>query len=74
MYRVVSQILGLAAENGKPVAQIIPSGSVIRVAGVPQRDGTIDVEWNGRQVNVFVSDLDRKGHLVSESFTLKTCV
>jgi hypothetical protein len=67
MYRVVRQILGLTAKNGILVAQAIPSGSIIRIVGTPQRDGTIDIEWNEIQVNVFVSDLDRKGHLARES-------
>jgi hypothetical protein len=64
-YEVHRETLGIARDgNGKSVALTLPRGSLLKVMSQESMDGTLDVAWNEKVVNIFAVDLQEKARAI----------
>jgi hypothetical protein len=42
----------------------VPRDVVLEVVGEPQKSGLVEVLWEGRQIAVFVQDIESRGELI----------
>ena len=42
----------------------VPHDVVLEVVGEPQKSGLVEVVWEGRQIAVFMRDIETRGELV----------
>jgi hypothetical protein len=64
-YRLRTTTVGLHQGATRPVAISIPAGSFLRVPdGLANAAGLVEVEWDGRRVQIFAVDLRDRGELL----------
>jgi len=61
MYKLNSPTVGIVNESDKWIAVAIPAGAVVDVIAENVAEGSVDVRWNDRCVNIFRVDLDQRG-------------
>ena len=64
-YRLQKTTVGVHQEASRPVAILIPNGTVLRVPDDnANAAGLVEVEWDGETVQVFGVDLRDRGELI----------
>jgi hypothetical protein len=66
-YKLKAGILGIETIDGHRVTATIDEGAVVLVKSGPQPNDTrmFDIEWDNRQLVVFLVDLMERGELVA---------
>jgi hypothetical protein len=64
-YRLQTKTLVLREGSTRPVAMLLPAGSLLRMCeGFLNSSGLVEVEWEGENVQVFAVDLRERGELI----------
>jgi len=64
-YRLTASTLGIHQTGMSSVAISIPAGTVVTVPrGLVKNVGFVEVEWEGKCIDVFAVDLRERGELV----------
>jgi len=62
-YRLQNPTLALLEEEGRHVAQTIPTGAVVAVEGVFDGENLVEILWDGKKMMMFVQDLRSRADL-----------
>ncbi len=65
-----SEILAVYSEGGKKGTLYVPAGSIIFADTKPDDSPLIKVSWDGRKLQMFFEDLERRGRLLPERVTV----
>ena len=66
LYRLRTQTLAVPLGVSRPVALFIPAGTLLRVPTPEAEDSSmVEVEWDGKRVQIFAVDLKDRGELVA---------
>ena len=64
-YRLRTTTLGVFQKPTRPVAISIPAGTILKVPdGFANAAGFVEVEWDGKRVQIFAVDLRERGELI----------
>ena len=64
-YRLRTTTVAIHQEATGPVATSIPAGTVLKVSDdATNSSGFVEVEWDGKSVQVFAVDLRDRGELI----------
>ena len=68
VYRLREAIVGVDSAAPNVVARLIsiPAGSQVTLPQGPQRTGIVEIEFDGRMIGVFLTDLNDRGELVQQ--------
>ena len=65
-YKLRSKTVAVDQGRSSPAAVLIPSGTVLKIAdGLVNASGLVDVDWEGKSVQIFAADLRERGELMS---------
>jgi hypothetical protein len=65
LYKLRMTTLGVHTEESRPVAIVIPAGTLLRVPdGVANAAGLVGVDWEGDCIQIFAVDLRERGELI----------
>lgn len=64
-YKLRTATVGIDQETTRPVVISIPAGSLVRVPDdFVATGGFVNVDWNGKSVQIFAVDLRDRGELI----------
>jgi hypothetical protein len=63
-FRLREAIIAVPSLRDSLTIITVPHGAVLEVVGEPQKSGLVEVLWEGRQIAVFMCDIESRGALV----------
>ena len=58
MFRLREAIIGVPSLRESLTIITVPRGAVLEVVGEPQKSGLVEALWEGRQIEVFMRDIE----------------
>ncbi len=63
-FRLREAIIAVPSLRDSLTIITVPHGAVLEVVGEPQKSGLVEVLWEGRQIAVFMCDIESRGELI----------